>query len=463
MKEAIKQSVEILRLESNEWEVIFNSIQDPVSIHDKDFKITKANTAFAELFGLEPEKLVGKKCYELIHKTEEPWLNCPHKQALGCGKQGSAEFLEPRLGKYLQVSVSPICNEKSEMIGCVHIIKDITERRKAEAALKGKDEKYRKIFNNVQDIFYQTDIRGIIVEISPSIKRYAGFTREELIGKSVEDLYYSLEDRMKFLRVIQEKGEVADFEIRLRTKDNRLIYTSANSHLLFDSTGNPTGVEGTLRDITERKQAEEALTKTMDALGERVKELNCLYGIASLVERPDITLEEIIQGILDLMPAAWQYPKITCARITYNEREYKTGIYRKTQWRQSSNLMVNDRLTGVVEVYYLEERPASDEGPFLKEERLLINAIAERLGKIIERMQIAQEKEQLLIELKEALSKVKTLSGFLPICASCKKIRDDKGYWNQIETYISKHSDVDFSHSICPDCAKKLYPELHKS
>jgi hypothetical protein len=72
------------------------------------------------------------------------------------------------------------------------------------------------------------------------------------------------------------------------------------------------------------------------------------------------------------------------------------------------------------------------------------------------------EKDKLIIELKDALYTVKTLSGLLPICASCKKIRDDKGYWNQIESYIQTHSEVQFSHSICPDCAKKLYPNYYK-
>ena len=68
------------------------------------------------------------------------------------------------------------------------------------------------------------------------------------------------------------------------------------------------------------------------------------------------------------------------------------------------------------------------------------------------------EREVMVASLKEALANVKTLSGLLPICASCKKIRDDKGYWNQIEAYIGKHTDAEFSHSICPDCRKKLYP-----
>lgn len=72
------------------------------------------------------------------------------------------------------------------------------------------------------------------------------------------------------------------------------------------------------------------------------------------------------------------------------------------------------------------------------------------------------EKEKLIEELREALAKVRTLSGLLPICASCKMIRDDKGYWKQIESYIRANSDAEFTHSICPDCAKKLYPEIYK-
>jgi hypothetical protein len=75
---------------------------------------------------------------------------------------------------------------------------------------------------------------------------------------------------------------------------------------------------------------------------------------------------------------------------------------------------------------------------------------------------VQQEKEALITELKETISQVKTLKGLLPICSACKNIRDDKGYWNQIELYIKDHSEAEFSHGICPDCAKKLYPELSK-
>ncbi|MFH1020135.1 MAG: GAF domain-containing protein [Pseudomonadota bacterium] len=79
---------------------------------------------------------------------------------------------------------------------------------------------------------------------------------------------------------------------------------------------------------------------------------------------------------------------------------------------------------------------------------------------IVKRKRIENEKAQVIVELQEALAKVKLLSGFIPICSACKKIRDDTGYWQQIEAYIQQHSDAEFSHSICPDCCEKLYPDL---
>ncbi len=72
----------------------------------------------------------------------------------------------------------------------------------------------------------------------------------------------------------------------------------------------------------------------------------------------------------------------------------------------------------------------------------------------------AKERENIILELQVALAEVTTLRGIIPICASCKKVRDDKGYWNQIESYIRDHSEADFSHGICPECAKELYPDF---
>jgi hypothetical protein len=76
---------------------------------------------------------------------------------------------------------------------------------------------------------------------------------------------------------------------------------------------------------------------------------------------------------------------------------------------------------------------------------------------------LSQEQEQLIGDLQDALENIRTLKGMLPICASCKKIRDDKGYWNQLESYIRDHTDVEFSHGICPECARTLYPEYYQT
>ena len=101
----------------------------------------------------------------------------------------------------------------------------------------------------------------------------------------------------------------------------------------------------------------------------------------------------------------------------------------------------------------VQSRLLRDEGGKIVGTRATIQDISER-------KRSEEERERLIVELQEALARIKTLSGLLPICSSCKKIRDDKGYWSQIETYIRDHTEADFSHGLCPVCADELYPEL---
>jgi PAS domain S-box-containing protein len=139
------------------------------------------------------------------------------------------------------------------------------------------------------------------------------------------------------------------------------------------------------KEIKERKKVEIELQKSMDEVGERIKELNCLFEISHLVERRGLTLKEILQGIVELIPPAWRHPEITCAKIIIEDQEFSTENFEETKWTFTQNIVAHAKTVGVLAVYYLEERPGRDEGPFLKEERNLINAIAERTGKIIER------------------------------------------------------------------------------
>ncbi|MBA7538555.1 Protein-glutamate methylesterase/protein-glutamine glutaminase [subsurface metagenome] len=147
----------------------------------------------------------------------------------------------------------------------------------------------------------------------------------------------------------------------------------------------------------------ENLEKRTYDLKERVKELNCLWEISNLVERPDISLEEIIKGTVNLLPSSWQYPQITCARIILDSKEYKSKNFKKTAWKQASDIILHQKPIGTVEVYYLEERPQMEEGPFLKEERNLINVVAERLGNLIEGKQSEMKLQQSYQKLQKTM------------------------------------------------------------
>ncbi|MCE9616015.1 MAG: helix-turn-helix transcriptional regulator [Lentisphaerae bacterium] len=131
--------------------------------------------------------------------------------------------------------------------------------------------------------------------------------------------------------------------------------------------------------------------KLLHALRERVKELNCLYGIAQIAERFPSSLEDLLAAVVQNLPAAWQYPETACARIVFGAARYETPGYIQAPWRQYAPIRVSGQAVGEVSVCYREERPMAFEGPFLREERTLIDAVAEYLGTIARR--VAAERE----------------------------------------------------------------------
>lgn len=178
-------------------------------------------------------------------------------------------------------------------------------RRQIEESLRLSEEKYRTIFENVQDVFYQTDLDGIIKVISPSIKHFSDFNVAELIGKPVIDLYYNPDERKKLLQKLTKKGEVRDYEIRLKTKKGEIKYTSINARLIFNSEGIPDHIDGALRDITERKLAEESLKQseerlrdimfsTMDWIWEVDEKGRYTYSSQRDIDLFDVATDEII-------------------------------------------------------------------------------------------------------------------------------------------------------------------------
>ncbi|MBN1983273.1 MAG: hypothetical protein JW795_17185 [Chitinivibrionales bacterium] len=141
---------------------------------------------------------------------------------------------------------------------------------------------------------------------------------------------------------------------------------------------------------------------SQSALHERIRELTCLYGFARLAELSDATLPEIFNSAVSLLPPAWQFPDIAQARIQYGTQEFKTARFHDGVHTQSCNITVNGTVRGCIEIVYTEERPLLDEGPFLAEERKLLNASARELGHLIERREALENSVKLQEQLRHA-------------------------------------------------------------
>jgi len=147
------------------------------------------------------------------------------------------------------------------------------------------------------------------------------------------------------------------------------------------------------------------------ALRERIKELNCLYGVSQLADRNLYSLDTLLEEIVNFLPYSWQYPEITCARIIHNGKTYTSDRFEVTNWRQSSRIYMYHEAVGEVGVFYLAECPPADEGPFMAEERALLDAVAEQIGAIATRissdLELQETNQQLILE-REALQESNT-------------------------------------------------------
>lgn len=142
--------------------------------------------------------------------------------------------------------------------------------------------------------------------------------------------------------------------------------------------------------------------RTQHALRERIKELTCLYAVSSLAERTDASPETILQGVVELLPAAWQYPEAASGRIVLDGKAYTTPGFRTGPHRQWADLVIGGEKRGSIGVFYTEDKPELDEGPFLKEERSLIDTLARQVALIIERRQADEDKGRLQEQLRHA-------------------------------------------------------------
>ena len=328
-------------------------------------------------------------------------------------------------------------------------------KAKMEKVLKESEEKFHLLYENAPLAYQSLNEEGIIVDVNRAWLRMLGYKKREAIGCPFVE-FLTPESISHFganLPCQDKKKRVHEIELEMVRNDGATIKVSLTRAVHRDDAGSPKNTYCIMQDISERKRMEQALKDSEEKYRAVVQNANegilvaqdgfvkfmnnagfafTNYSREDLFNKPFINLihpddrQMVIDRHLKRL-AGEDVPKRYSLRYL--------GPEGGVRWMEIS----------VVAIIW-EEKPAT------------LNFLTD----ITERKQAEEEREKLIEQLQEALAKVKTLSGFLPICASCKKIRDDKGYWKQIETYIRDHSEADFSHCICPECSQKLYPELYR-
>lgn len=343
----------------------------------------------------------------------------------------------------------------------IKLQREAEERGHAEKALRDSEERYRNFFVTSRDGVFMTTMDGEFFDVNSAALEMLGYgpdDRHAVLCKGVVDFYAHPEERSSHVELVSKLGFSKEFPVDLRKRDGTILHTLITSVPRRDERGVVIGFQGSIRDITERKRAEEILQNTVKRFH---KILSSLYS-GVLIVTEEGTVEFVNRAFCDMfdlddspeelngLTAAKMIEKILdvyCDPAAALER-IKEVVSKRQPIKGEEIALCNGRTYTV------------DFIPIMVDQKW-----CGRLWHhtdITDRKQAEEEKVKLVANLTEALNQVKKLSGFLPICSSCKKIRDDQGYWRQVEEYIREHSEAEFSHGICPECAEKLYPEYYK-
>jgi len=293
---------------AGEWRTTFDSITDLVSIVDRDFKLKRVNKAFADAFGLHPKEVIGRTCYELVHGSKKPHPDCPCKKSLLTKEPATVEFFDTFLNKYLEVSTSPVLDNKGEVTSVVHIARDITERKRVEEMQK----RLVAILEATPDFVGFADAKDKhIIYVNKAGRKMCGIGDNEDVTKlKIDDVHPEWTNKMFAEEILPAAvrdgvwmGECAFLNIRDRYEIPVLMVLSSHKA----SNGEVEVFSTISRDITDRKQAEEVLRQAKmqaeaanKAKGEFLANmsheirtpLNSIIGFSEILMREDITKEQ---------------------------------------------------------------------------------------------------------------------------------------------------------------------------
>ncbi len=372
--------------------------------------------------------------------------------------------------------------------------KEIAERVQAEKSLQASKELYQQMFDRHGSVMLLIDPKtGAIAKANAAAQRFYGYTRTELESLTIMDINTFTPEQVaqEMEQAIAEKRNHFLFKHRLATGEIRDVEVhsvpviNVQGHRLLYSI---------IHNITERVQAEEALQKYRDHLEELIAERTAELTRANeqlhqeiaermqakqKIQQQNEFLNNIIESLVDpfyvinvddytlqiansAARALGTIEMRTCYALTHHWSEPCGGL------EHPCPLAIVQKTKGPVMVEHIHFDEAGNlinvevHGyPIFNDQGDIVQMI-EYILDITERKQAEDEREKLITDLQEALDNIKTLKGLLPICAHCKKIRDDEGYWQDVSVYIRDHSEAEFSHGICPDCMKEFYPDFYE-
>lgn len=290
MEKKLQKQKNELEKSARQWQTTFDSISDLISIVSPDHELLNVNRATCEFFGLEKNKIIGKKCYEFFHNSKEPIPNCPCMQALKTRGFSQGEVFEN--GKYLSISAWPIIENNNQINSFTHIVKDVTEQKlekdkmiKSESMLRNA-EKMARLGN------WEWDLTTDTLTWSDQLYHIMGYDSEEAPPSNEIQLKNNYHpDDVVFVAEQMEKvlkdGEQARFDTRIFTRNKKTKHIHYHVKPKFDFTGNITGLFGTMQDITEQKIIEKKLQRSQQTLQSF---LNAITEIALLINPEGIVL-----------------------------------------------------------------------------------------------------------------------------------------------------------------------------
>ncbi|TET77394.1 MAG: hypothetical protein E3J41_07200 [Candidatus Cloacimonadota bacterium] len=222
---------------------------------------------------------------------------------------------------------------------------------------------------------------------------WTGDIKNPLTLNSEEDVEY----KIPYLSINENYSSLAMIPFEIDSENTGLLILKSKQKFFFTAK-EIDFYEGLAQNLVLAIAHQHAQSE----LRERIKELTCLYDIAQIVEQPEISIEDILQGIVELLPHAWQYPEITSARIILDGCSYITSNLKVEKHIQKADIVLGGLKRGTIEVIYAEDKPELDEGPFLKEERKLIDTIAREIALIMEHIQVQEEKVKLNEQIRHA-------------------------------------------------------------